>query len=567
MDAIGILRFLPFFSDEELDALHSDDGDHGAAGDHVAVLAAGGPCFAVDVDGAGGVFVVDGFGDLGRVVQHAVGVGGNDGLIQHFVRQRARCDQRRDGDRQKDDDLQPEHRAELQREQRGDRACHEPDGDQPCRRRLGDAEDDDGSDPYECHVASRTSFHAVGKRHQREQNDKDQRAADELVIGGKIAEKVNKGTLERLAGDGLLDLGLFRLDGRKLVSEEHVERRVVAVADVEDLFDLRVAAAGITYTSAERSPVVLPEMAELLPPLSAEQSAALEEDLLRNGCYSPIIVNEDMVIVDGHNRQALCEKHGLPYTMAVFSFEDLLEAKQWALDTQKGRRNLEKWELGKIALKLKPEIEAKAKANMAAGGQNFRPSEAEEGLATLPNLPSVEKAVDTRKELAEAVGLGERTMGKVMQIDENAPEVIKEALDKKELSINKGYDLTRQLQDIPEEQREQAAAEALEYEKAKKELKKQDAEIDRKGKIAALFCKAYEKAILLTPSEENVRCWTDGTRMTPEEMRDTVKESREIAQVFAAIADIIEQKILPADWRCVDAGNEENGAQPDGNPA
>ena len=82
----------------------------------------------------------------------------------------------------------------------------------------------------------------MGKRHQREQNDKDQRAADELVIGGKIAEKVNKGTLERLAGDGLLDLGLL-LNGRKLVSEERVERRVVAVADVEDLFDLRVAAA------------------------------------------------------------------------------------------------------------------------------------------------------------------------------------------------------------------------------------------------------------------------------------------------------------------------------------
>lgn len=186
---------------------------------------------------------------------------------------------------------------------------------------------------------------------------------------------------------------------------------------------------GITYTSAERSPVILPEMAELLPPLSAEQLDALEADLIKNGCYSPIIVNEDMVIIDGHNRQALCEKHGLPYTMAVFSFEDMLEAKQWALDTQKGRRNLEKWELGKIALKLKPEIEAKAKANMAAGGQNFRPSEAEEGSATLPNLPSVEKAVDTRKELAEAVGLGERTMGKVIQIDENAPDAIKEALD------------------------------------------------------------------------------------------------------------------------------------------
>ena len=301
---------------------------------------------------------------------------------------------------------------------------------------------------------------------------------------------------------------------------------------------------GITYTSAERRPVILPEMAELLPPLSAEQLDALEADLIKNGCYAPIIVNEDMVIIDGHNRQALCEKHGLPYTMAVFSFEDLLEAKQWALDTQKGRRNLEKWELGKIALKLKPEIEAKARANQSAAGGD----KSDKG-ALLTTLSEALPSVSTRKELADAVGIGEVTMGKVMQIDENAPEVIKEALDKKKLSINKGYDLTRQLQDLPEEQREQAAAELLEYEKAKKELKQQEAEIDRRGKVANIFCKAYEKAALLTVTEENVRCWTESTRMTPEELQDTVKESREIAQVFAAIADIIEQKILPADWR------------------
>lgn len=113
-------------------------------------------------------------------------------------------------------------------------------------------------------------------------------------------------------------------------------------------------------------------MEELLPPLRAEQLAALEADLLKNGCYAPVIVNEELVIIDGHNRQKLCEKHGLPYKISVFSFEDLLEAKQWALDTQKSRRNLEKWELGKIALKLKPEIEAKARANQAAaGGDKF----------------------------------------------------------------------------------------------------------------------------------------------------------------------------------------------------
>ena len=99
---------------------------------------------------------------------------------------------------------------------------------------------------------------------------------------------------------------------------------------------------GTICSSTEHTPTVLPEMAELLPPLTGEQLAALEADILKNGCYSPVIVNEDMVVIDGHNRQRLCEQHGLPYQMAVFSFESMLEAKQWALDTQKGRRNLDK---------------------------------------------------------------------------------------------------------------------------------------------------------------------------------------------------------------------------------
>lgn len=220
---------------------------------------------------------------------------------------------------------------------------------------------------------------------------------------------------------------------------------------------------GIEYTSAERTPTILPELAELLPPLSGEQLAALEKDILQNGCYAPIIVNEDLVIVDGHNRQQICTRHSLPYKMAVFAFDDLLEAKQWALDTQKGRRNLDKWELGKIALKLRPEIEARAKANQQA----YHGNQYESGpSATLPEVHSA--PVDTRKELAASVGLGERTMGKVMQIDEHAPAAVKEALDKKELSINQGYQITRQIQDLPEDEQGQAALELVELEKRKR---------------------------------------------------------------------------------------------------
>ena len=286
------------------------------------------------------------------------------------------------------------------------------------------------------------------------------------------------------------------------------------------------------YSSTERTPTVLPEMAELLPPLTGEQLAALEADILKNGCYSPVIVNEDMVVIDGHNRQRLCEQHGLLYQMAVFSFEDMLEAKQWALDTQKGRRNLDKWELGKIALRLKPDIEARARENM--------------GTRTdlSATLPKGSEPVDTRRELADAVGLGERTMGKVMQIDEHAPTAVKEALDSGDLSINQGYNITRQVRELPEEQREEAAALAVELEKAKKEIRQCDAEADRRGRIADLFCKAFEKAVLLTPTEENVRIWAECTRMTREEIEDSVKDARELAEVFTAIAGILET-LLP----------------------
>ena len=160
-------------------------------------------------------------------------------------------------------------------------------------------------------------------------------------------------------------------------------------------------------------------------------------------------------------------------------------------------------------------------------------------------MPEVHSApVDTRKELAASVGLGERTMGKVMQIDEHAPAAVKEALDKKELSVNQGYQITRQVQDLPEDEQGQAALDLVELEKAKKEIREKDAEIDRQSKIAGVFCKAYEKAVLLTPTEENVRIWVKCTRMTKEEMEDTIKESRELAGVFTSIAGLMEH-LLP----------------------
>ena len=291
------------------------------------------------------------------------------------------------------------------------------------------------------------------------------------------------------------------------------------------------------YGSDQRTPVVLPEMEQLLPPLSGEQFFALECDILKNGCYAPIIVNEDMVVIDGHNRLNVCKKHGLPYKMLVFSFADLLEAKQWALDTQKSRRNLDKWELGKIALKLKPEIEVKARTNMSAGGGNHKSAAMKSDLVNSPN-PIF--AVDTRKEMAQAVGIGEQAMGRITKLNEHAPQALKDALDRKNISVNRAWKIMKAVQQFPPEEQESVAAEML---SAVREINQSDAEADRRGKIAGLFCKAYEKAVLLTPTEENVRIWTECTRMTQEEIEDSVKDSYELAQTFQTIRDLLKNAI------------------------
>ena len=283
------------------------------------------------------------------------------------------------------------------------------------------------------------------------------------------------------------------------------------------------------YGSDQRTPVVLPEMEQLLPPLSAEQFSALESDILAKGCYNPVIINEDMVIVDGHNRFCICEKHGLSFKMLVFSFADLLEAKQWALDTQKGRRNLDKWELGKIALKLKPEIEARAKAN-----QGTR-------IDLSVNSPKSYSPTDMRKEMAQAVGIGEQAMGRIAQLAKNAPPSLKGALESKKVSVNRGWKILKAVQQFPPEERESAAAEML---SAAREIDQLDVESEYRHKIASLFCKAYEKAVLLTPTLENVRCWVDCTRMRPDEIEDSMKESYELAQTFQVIGDLLKDEFL-----------------------
>ena len=67
--------------------------------------------------------------------------------------------------------------------------------------------------------------------------------------------------------------------------------------------------------------------------------------------------------------------------------------------------------------------------------------------------------------------------------------------------------------------------------------REKNAEIDRRGKIAKQFSKAFELAIQLDVTEENIRIWTELTRMTLGEIEDNATEARELAKMFTDIAD------------------------------
>ena len=46
-----------------------------------------------------------------------------------------------------------------------------------------------------------------------------------------------------------------------------------------------------------------PELQSLIPPLTAEEYAQLEANILADGCHDPLIVwQEEQTLLDGHNR-------------------------------------------------------------------------------------------------------------------------------------------------------------------------------------------------------------------------------------------------------------------------
>ncbi len=58
---------------------------------------------------------------------------------------------------------------------------------------------------------------------------------------------------------------------------------------------------------------VLPELKAYIDPLTPDEHDALERSILAEGCRDALVLWGN-ILVDGHNRYGICQKHGLPFT-------------------------------------------------------------------------------------------------------------------------------------------------------------------------------------------------------------------------------------------------------------
>lgn len=232
-----------------------------------------------------------------------------------------------------------------------------------------------------------------------------------------------------------------------------------------------------------------PELNNVLPKLLDADYKALEQSLLREGYKgAPIMVWGD-VIVDGHNRYEICNKHNIPYEVKSVEFASKEEAIIWMVRQQLGRRTLTPLQRIQIVEKYRPFYKEKAKKNKSLNGGDKK-SKLKKSTTPLPK----EEKVDVRAELAKDADVSTNTYAKGLDIlkSENE-ELINETLSGQK-TINKAFNELKKSADTNKPDN------AIDSDNELKDLK----EVQRKD-VAQKIREAREKYGIESPEYEEVK--------------------------------------------------------------
>ena len=189
--------------------------------------------------------------------------------------------------------------------------------------------------------------------------------------------------------------------------------------------------------------VVNEELKAYIDPLTADEHDALERSLLAEGCRDALVLWGD-VLVDGHNRYAICQKHGLPFrTVQSSLFNSLEDVHLWMIDQHLGRRSVSDFQRGVLALRKK-DIVAQRRTRMLAATPRPDPANASDALADdvpwhdTPEAAAAavvaavaasplkpEPPLRSREDIAKAARLSNSQVGMIEKIQKQAaPELV-----------------------------------------------------------------------------------------------------------------------------------------------
>ena len=188
------------------------------------------------------------------------------------------------------------------------------------------------------------------------------------------------------------------------------------------------------------------ELKALIPPLTDKEYQTLEQNIINEGCRDALIVWND-VIVDGHNRFEICQKHGIQYNVQDYEFDSLDDVKVWMIDNQDGRRNLtDGWKF---------ELAQEKKKILAEKGRDKQLQTLKRGNKN-PDLSKMDKTEhNTQKQIADDLGW---SIGKTARADKvwnKADDDTKEKIKSNEISFNQAYN------EIKKEEKKQAKEQKL----------------------------------------------------------------------------------------------------------
>ena len=188
--------------------------------------------------------------------------------------------------------------------------------------------------------------------------------------------------------------------------------------------------------------IINEELRSLIDPLAEREYAALERSLRLEGCRDALVLWNELLI-DGHNRYAICRKLDIPFkTIRNTTFTSIEDVQLWVIENNLARRSVSDYQRGVLALRKK-EIVAARNAQRAGEPDGNDATDADAGPPW-----------STREDVAKAARVSSNTISQIERIQRAATPQLVEAVRAGTISINAAATVAS----LPEDQQRAAVA-------------------------------------------------------------------------------------------------------------